>query len=90
MRSVVQEASPQEQLALIDAHPILGVRGRTRAQPTAASSGRLERGSSPALIAEWIGIKESDFVIDGAGVVKDIEQAANALQEFLLHAPYAA
>jgi allantoate deiminase/N-carbamoyl-L-amino-acid hydrolase len=38
MRSVVQEASGEEQLALINAHPKLGARGRTRAQLTAASS----------------------------------------------------
>lgn len=43
MRSVVQQASSQEQLALINAHPKLGARGRTRAQLTAASSREQKR-----------------------------------------------
>ncbi len=38
MRSVVGRASPDEQLALIRAHPQLGARGRTRAQLTEASA----------------------------------------------------
>ena len=43
MRSVVQEAGAEQQLALINAHPRLGARGRTRAQLTAASSGEQQR-----------------------------------------------
>jgi N-carbamoyl-L-amino-acid hydrolase len=43
MRSVVQEASGEEQLTLINAHPKLGARGRTRAQLTAASSREQKR-----------------------------------------------
>jgi allantoicase len=39
MRATVQRATPQEQLALIRAHPELGARGRRRAQLTTASSG---------------------------------------------------
>jgi OHCU decarboxylase len=37
MRNVVSEATPAEQLALINAHPKLGARGRTRQQLTQAS-----------------------------------------------------
>jgi OHCU decarboxylase len=43
MRSVVQQASDEEQLALINAHPKLGARGRTRAQLTVASSREQQR-----------------------------------------------
>lgn len=38
MRSVVQRATADEQLALIRAHPQLGARGRSRAQLTEASA----------------------------------------------------
>ncbi|HWW20085.1 MAG TPA: 2-oxo-4-hydroxy-4-carboxy-5-ureidoimidazoline decarboxylase [Steroidobacteraceae bacterium] len=38
MRRIVLEASPDEQLALIHAHPRLGARGRSRQQLTQASS----------------------------------------------------
>lgn len=43
MRRIVLEATPEEQLALINAHPKLGARGRTRQQLTAASSTEQKR-----------------------------------------------
>jgi len=43
MRSVVQRASPEEQLALIRAHPQLGARGRSRTQLTEASANEQRR-----------------------------------------------
>ena len=43
MRLVVRQASDEEQLALINAHPKLGARGRTRAQLTVASSREQQR-----------------------------------------------
>ena len=43
MRSVVQRASPEEQLALIRAHPQLGARGRNRTQLTEASANEQRR-----------------------------------------------
>ena len=43
MRSVLQRASPEEQLALIRAHPQLGARGRSRTQLTEASANEQRR-----------------------------------------------
>jgi OHCU decarboxylase len=43
MREQVQQAAPAEQLALINAHPKLGARGRTRQQLTQASSSEQRR-----------------------------------------------
>jgi OHCU decarboxylase len=52
MRSVVQRASPDEQLALIRAHPQLGARGRSRAQLTEASANEQHRAGLDACTEE--------------------------------------
>jgi 2-oxo-4-hydroxy-4-carboxy-5-ureidoimidazoline decarboxylase len=52
MRSVVQRASPEEQLALIQAHPQLGARGRTRTQLTEASAQEQRRAGLDACTDE--------------------------------------
>ncbi len=52
MRSVVQRASPDEQLALIRAHPQLGARGRSRAQLTEASAREQRRAGLDACTDE--------------------------------------
>jgi N-carbamoyl-L-amino-acid hydrolase len=43
MRRIVDEGTPEEQLALINAHPKLGARGRARQQLTSASSAEQKR-----------------------------------------------
>jgi OHCU decarboxylase len=43
LRTVVQQASVEEQLALIQAHPRLGARGRVRTQLTASSAQEQQR-----------------------------------------------
>jgi OHCU decarboxylase len=52
MRTVVQRASVEEQLALIRAHPQLGARGRTRAQLTEASAQEQRRAGLDACTDE--------------------------------------
>jgi 2-oxo-4-hydroxy-4-carboxy-5-ureidoimidazoline decarboxylase len=52
MRSVVQKASAEEQLALIRAHPQLGARGRKRAQLTKSSSSEQRRAGLDACTDE--------------------------------------
>jgi OHCU decarboxylase len=52
MRSVVQRASTEEQLALIRAHPQLGARGRTRAELTEASAQEQRRAGLDACTDE--------------------------------------
>jgi OHCU decarboxylase len=52
MRSVVKGASGEEQLALINAHPKLGSRGRSRQQLTQASSQEQKRAGLDALSDE--------------------------------------
>src|SRR6266516_1143963 len=52
MRSVVQRASAEEQLALIRAHPQLGARGRSRAQLTEASAKEQSRAGLDACTVE--------------------------------------
>jgi len=52
MRSVVQRASADEQLALIRAHPQLGARGRNRAQLTEASAKEQRRAGLDACTDE--------------------------------------
>jgi OHCU decarboxylase len=52
MRSVVQRASADEQLALIRAHPQLGARGRSRAQLTEASAKEQRRAGLDACTDE--------------------------------------
>jgi len=51
MRTAVDEATPEEQLALIRAHPTLGLIGR-RAELTEASSGEQRRAGLDACTAE--------------------------------------
>lgn len=52
MRAVVRQASAEEQLALIRAHPQLGARGPNRARLTAASSGEQIRAGLDACTDE--------------------------------------
>jgi OHCU decarboxylase len=52
MRSVVQRATADEQLALIRAHPQLGARGRSRAQLTEASAKEQRRAGLDACTDE--------------------------------------
>jgi OHCU decarboxylase len=52
MRTVVNRASADEQLALIQAHPRLGARGRSRAQLTQASSREQQRAGLDACTDE--------------------------------------
>ena len=52
MRSVVQEATVEEQLALIRAHPQLGARGRKRLELTEASSREQRRAGLDACTDE--------------------------------------
>jgi OHCU decarboxylase len=52
MRTAVDEATPEEQLALIRAHPKLGLTGRRRAELTEASSREQDRAGLDACTAE--------------------------------------
>jgi OHCU decarboxylase len=52
MRTAVDEATPEEQLALIRAHPKLGLMGRSRARLTEASSAEQHRAGLDACTAE--------------------------------------